>query len=350
MRKLWTLLMVLVMGLMVISCDSLTEDKKDDTSSNTEDDSTLFEQNDAGLLLVTNNGSEDLVLFYDSVRPANLIGGIRGLATRHRVRLPESGKLYVVHAVRYSEYKAAKGSEIGNLKVISSDLAYSDSTNETSCELGNAKYTGNCELSFQNQTQYYVEVGNGSANDEDLFYTMRPNSKESIFVDEIKNGYTLYMILNLPIKKNGKIVGIQRRFVEEWANMYQPTPSRVTPVVISSTEIAVAKATYTEGYVKIINNFNKGFNVNNGSTMLFSTLEHGVLASGEEEIYQLAGSSDGRPYSQMKLIAATASNNKAIPEFAVKNGYKYVIEIKSDGTIEIAEKGEIDPEEEEIIW
>mgnify|MGYP007069955716 CR=1 FL=1 len=61
------------------------------------------------------------------------------------------------------------------------------------------KWSGDCEIRFQNQTPYYIEVGKGSANDEDMFYTMRPNSTESVFVDYDRNGYILYMICNLPI-------------------------------------------------------------------------------------------------------------------------------------------------------
>lgn len=348
MKKNVSLLILLMISLMIFSCDSLISGNKEGEGENS--DSVFFEQDSDGLLLVTNNSNEDLVLFYDSVRPANIIGGIRGLSTRHRVKLPESGKLYVIHAVKYSEYKSVEADAISGLKIVSSDLAYSDPTNDTSCELGNSKYGGNCEIRFQNQTSYYIEVGNGSANDEDMFYTMRPNSTESIFVDYDKNGYALYMILNLPIKKNGKIVGIQRQFVEDWADLIMPTTDTVTSVPISSVEIAAAKASYTEGYVKIINNYNRGFTVKNGSTQLYSTLEHGVLASGNEEIYQLTGSTEGKPYSQVTLVAAVASNNKAIPEFSVKNGYKYTIEIKFDGTIEVVENGEIDPDEEELVW
>ena len=85
--------------------------------------------------------------------------------------------------------------------------------------------------------------------------------------------------------------------------------------------------------------------------MLYSTLDHGALASGADEVYQLAGTSDGREYSQLKLVAAVESNNKTVPSFSVKNGYKYLMTIAADGTIATSEIGKItEDEEEELTW
>lgn len=212
------------------------------------------------------------------------------------------------------------------------------------------KWSGDCEIRFQNQTPYYIAVGKGSANDEDMFYTMRPNSTESVFVDYDRNGYILYMICNLPIRKNNKIIGIQRKFVEDWADVIMPTTSTVTTQTISKTAVQTYSY-YTDGYVRVVNNYSRGFSLQNGTTMLYSTLDHGALASGADEVYQLAGTSDGREYSQLKLVAAVESNNKTVPSFSVKNGYKYLMTIAADGTITTSEIGKItEDEEEELTW
>lgn len=111
-----------------------------------------------------------------------------------------------------------------------------------------------------------------------------------------RNGYILYMICNLPIRKNNKIIGIQRKFVEDWADVIMPTTSTVTTQTISRTAVQTYSY-YTDGYVRVVNNYSRGFSLQNGTTMLYSTLDHGALASGADEVYQLAGTSDGRVFS-----------------------------------------------------
>ena len=61
--------MILIIGVMFISCDSTTENNEIDVNNNSNN---IFEQNFDGLLLVTNNDDEDLVLFYDFVQSASL--------------------------------------------------------------------------------------------------------------------------------------------------------------------------------------------------------------------------------------------------------------------------------------
>lgn len=353
MKKITTLLAGLVAFVLFASCVNPAKPNGNDNSGNgTSGNNTdpLFEQNSDGLLLVTNNSDQDLVLFYDTVKSDTMMGAINGNATRHKMKLPESGKLYVIHAVKYSDYKNAKtNAAIANLKVVDSALVYSDATGETSCDIGNSKYHGNCEIRFNNQTDWYVQVGNGSASDEDIFHTMKPNSIESVFVDYDNKGYVLYMILNQPIRKNGKITGIQRRFIEDWSDLYMPSEDRVTPVTINPIEVAKVKPIYKEAYIVVTNNSSSGYYLDNGSERLASTLQQYAIGSGLEAIFQLEAALDGRKYSQLKLTnPVSASRSINIPEATLKNGYVYSLEITADGTAEIVELGEIDPDSDEI--
>ena len=348
MKKLLSVLIALTMAFSFIACKN--DEDNDNSSSSASASAEVFKEQSDGLLLVTNTSQQDLALFHDSVSAANFMGAIRGGVAKHRMKLERGGQLYIIHAVKYSDYEKAKTSSVSGLKVVDSTLVYSDAVQDTSCSLGLAKYSGDCEIRFQNQTPYYVEVGKGSANDEDMFYTMKPNSTESVFVDYDKNGYVIYMICNLPIKRNNKIIGVQRKFVENWADILMPTPDKVTGKTISKTAVQTYSY-YTDGYVRIVNNFSSGFIVRNGETQLDSTLGHGALGSGNDEVYQLAGTSEGKNYSQIRLFGAGESNNKVIPAFSVKNGYKYLIEIKSDGTITTKEIGAIsEDEEEDLTW
>lgn len=230
MRKVSTLFMILIIGVMFISCDSTTENNEIDVNNNSNN---IFEQNFDGLLLVTNNDDEDLVLFYDFVQSANLIGGIKGGAIKHRVKLPETEKMYVIYVVKYSEYETVEESEISNLKVVCSTLIYSNPTNETTCEL-NTKYAGDCEIIFENETEYYIEIGNGSKNKQDVFCVIPPYSKESVFVSQNKNGHLLYIILNNIVMPENEILAVQRIFSDDWCANFLPTSLKKTIVSITS--------------------------------------------------------------------------------------------------------------------
>jgi hypothetical protein len=315
-----------------------------------EDD--IFKENVSGKLLTTNLGAEDLVLFYDSVRSANFIGGLPANANRFLIKLPDSNKMYVIYAIKYSDFKGKSSTEIQNIKVFDSTLVYSDPVNETTCRIGDPRLAGDGEFKFQNQTKYFIEVGDGSPNDEDRFFVMRPNAEDSIFVMSKSDGYKLCFTLNLPMKKNGKMLGVQRRFIEEWSDIFNPGKGRVENVVISNAAVTDAAPSYREGYLRIINNSGRGYRVRNGSEIINSTLERSAISNGEEMVWELSGddASPGKSYEQFKLEAAQTANNLPISKFHIQNGYKYTLTLNSNSTYTMSLGTPLNPEEEEITW
>jgi hypothetical protein len=288
----------------------------------------IFDEDTSGKLLTTNLGAEDLVLFYDSVRSTNLLGGLPGNANRFKMKLPESNKMYVIYAVKYSDYIGKSSAEVQNIKVLDSTLVYSDSLDETTCRIGDLKAVGTAEVRFTNQTSYYIQVGKDSANDEDFFYVMRPNSEASVFVmPESPLGIAFYMTLHLPIKKNGKIIGVQRRFIDEWSDIYTPQPGVVTAVTIDATNITASQPNYREGYLRIVNNSGRGYRVRNGSQYIESTIGLAAIPNAGEQVWELEGENNapGKSYAQLILQALSATNNLTISQFYIRNGYKYTL-------------------------
>jgi len=344
--------LVLVMGLVVgfVGCST---DDEGGNGGGTEDE--IFKENASGKLLTTNLGSEDLVLFYDTVRSTTLLGGLPANEERFKVKLPDSNKMYVIYAVKYSDYKGKSSAEILNLKVLDSTLVYSDPVNETTCRIGDPKAGGEGELKFRNQTNYYIEVGDGSPNDEDRFFVMRPYADDNVFVPPKSDGYRLCFKLILPIKKNGKIIGVQRQFIDDWGKIVDPRKGKPEEVTISSEAIAAIKPNYQEGYLRIINNYGDGFRVRNGFSPINSTLEKSVISNGEELVWELSGDEKepGRPYAQFRLVANQVANDITISEFHIQNGYKYTLTINpasSTPKYTISEGTPIDPNTEEITW
>jgi len=319
----------------------------------------IFKEKSDGRLITDNLGSEDLVLFWNIVRPANLLGGLPANADNFRIKLPESNKLGVVYAVKYSDYQGKSANEIPTIKVLDSTLVYSDPTADTSCRIGDPKSGGTAEVRFINQTNYYIEVGKNSSGDEALFYVMKPNSIDSVFVQPESAGYTMYMTLNLPMKKNGKITGVQRRFIDAWTKIIVPQTGRVESVSISSAEVVDADPNYREGYLRIVNNGGRGYRVYNGSQPIPSTIGFSAISNGDEQVWELLGDNyvddvtAGRTYAQFYLEAGQAANNLNVPSFKILNGYKYTMEIHPDGTnpkVTISAGTPLDPDEEEISW
>ena len=214
MRRFFGL--IIVMLVMLLGCTEVTEDNNESKD--------IFEENSDGLLLVTNKGNEDLVLFYDSVCSENLVGGIKAGAVNHRVKLPiiylAYVEAYIIYAVKYSEYETADKSALSNLKVVGSKLI-SYYNEEISCEF-NTEHTGDCEVVFSNDTEYCVEIGNGGTNRQDVLCVIPPYSKESIFVKE--DEYTFYIILNNIVASGSYGVQcIQRLFSNDWGEVFRPT-------------------------------------------------------------------------------------------------------------------------------
>lgn len=215
MRRFFGLIIVVLLVLL-FGCTEVTEDNNESKD--------IFEENSDGLLLVTNKGNEDLVLFYDSVCSENLIGGIKAGAVNHRVKLPTIYlayvEAYIIYAVKYSEYETVDKSALSNLKVVGSKLI-SYYNEEISCEF-NTEHTGDCEVVFSNDTEYCVEIGNGGTNRQDVLCVIPPYSKESIFVKE--DEYTFYIILNnIVAPGNYGVQCIQRLFSNDWGEVFRPT-------------------------------------------------------------------------------------------------------------------------------
>lgn len=346
MQKMWVFMLIVGLVMSFAGCG-------DDEGNGTEDE--IFKENASGKLLTTNLGSEDLVLFYDTVKSANLLGGLPGNSNRFKMRLPNSNRMYVIYAVKYSDYKGKSSAEVQNIKVLDSALVYSDPLNETPCRIGDPKAGGTAEIRFTNQTIYYIEAGKGSAGDEDLFFVMRPNSTDSVFTTPETDGFTMYMTLNLPMKKSGKITGVQRRFIDQWTDVIVPQTGRVSNILISNASVTASVPNYHEGYLRIVNNSGRGYRVRNGGEAIASTLGFSAIQNGDEQVWELKGenAAPGRPYSTFTLEAGSAENNLTISQFNIRNGYKYTLYLNQDSAPQrytISEGSALDPEAEEIEW
>jgi hypothetical protein len=329
------------------------DDADDGGAKDKTEDIPLFTEKADGKVLGNNTSTDDLVLFYDALLSSRVIGGLPANAKGHRMKLPSSGsggEFYVIRAVKYSDYKGKPAGEIANLKVVDSAFVYSDPNNDTSFDIGNPNFGGSVEIQFKNQVSNWIEIGKGSPAIEDRFYVLKPDSEGSVFVTPEKDGFPLYYTVHIPIKKSGQIIGVQRSYFD--ADRCDPQPGQPAIVTISSTGEKAIIPFYREGYVRVINNYERGYTMTNGSTVLYSTLRVSIIAAGKEQVFELLGAEgEGQNYEQLKLVSVQAQYNKNIPALKVKNGHAYTVEINASGEVSISDKViELNAEEEEIQW
>ena len=346
--------LVLIAGLIIglTGCPTKNDDGKNNGGG---EDDAIFKENAAGRLITANLGAEDLVLFYDSVKNANLLGGLPANADQFKIKLPDSNKMYVIYAVRYSDYKGKSSAEIPNLKVIDSTLVYSDLTEETGCRIGDPKSGGEGEFKFRNQTNYFIEVGDDSPSESARFFVMQPYGDASVFVEERKDGYRLCLTLFLPMRKSGKIIGVQRQYVDKWTKKWDPRKGGPEEVTVSPELLVELKPNYEDGYLRVINNYGEALSVRNGSTPKESTIGKTIIKNGEEQVFEFSGNNDtpGRPYAQFRFVAGQIANDIAISEFYIQNGYKYTLTLNpasSTPKYTISEGTPLVPNAEEITW
>ena len=113
-EKLKFFCFLLIAALAFMACPTSAEDEGD---GNGDSKGTLFAEKGDGKLLVSNTSGDDLVLFYDTIQSNKVLGGISGNKNEHRMKLPSSGgtgAFYVIHAVKYADYRDAPASEISN--------------------------------------------------------------------------------------------------------------------------------------------------------------------------------------------------------------------------------------------
>lgn len=194
-RKLGLLVAAAVMVGMFTSCINIMGDRKNNseptTNTNVVDGVDYGDYASNYALIVKNNTSKDMVIFYGEPANGQIVGGVKGNATTHlkkNASIFKSATDYVVYVVTkedYNQYYKQDPQTLASSPYTTFYAVYNDKcVNEYVYEISNS-LQGKYKLILNNGSKYNVELRNKSPeNGEVLAFALAQSYEMSYKMDE----------------------------------------------------------------------------------------------------------------------------------------------------------------------
>ncbi len=299
MKKLLSILVLAVFGLSFTSCIFFHENNTSNNSNNGNNNTTITipeqykdfynyptgKQNANGTLTLNNQVNSKVLVFTDSVAPANYIGTIPALSSIN-VKL-ESGKFFNIVAVQESAYETAISTSTDKNPVYPAQinkLGYYSDIQAYSISVSPENLTGGATWIFNNNTNYWVSIENVD-NSGETYAVISPNAKRVTIPVKKDTSYAYKVVYRKELKYNNTIIA-----VAEKTNMSENDEASFYNLDSFTTDLdGVATADeYADlaPTVQFINNSGKTVRVYNGQVQLSDagisahdyTLANGVTA------------------------------------------------------------------------
>lgn len=275
----FTLASVLIIG---VSCNINVENDNGD-GKNDEVVDTIFKDfynypkgyvSANGLLEVTNQVAQEVLLFQSSVSPENYVGTVPASSSA-KLALPKSEKFYTLVSVAKSAYKKdpIEATQTSNLVYYSEKQAYKVSVSPSDL-------TGTGTWIFNNHTNYWVEIesvdGTGTK-----FAVIQPNTMRVKIPVQLNKAYDYKITYKKELKYNDKIVAIADSSIKEQndtiflTNDFKETVTDLSGTSTLADDLAPS--------ILLINNTSKALRVYNGQKQLSNIgvdVEDFVLMAG----------------------------------------------------------------------
>ncbi|MCR5126191.1 MAG: hypothetical protein K6B43_13525 [Treponema sp.] len=230
-------------------------------------------QNSTGTLTLKNQVNSKVLVFTDSVAPANYIGTIPAQETI-KVKLT-AGKFYNIVAVQQSVYE-----ENPELAAQTSKLAYYSDTQAYTVSVSPDNLTGSATWVFNNNTNYWVSVEHVD-NSGETFAVIAPNAKRVSIPVQTNNSYPYKIVYKKELKYNNMTIAVAEKTAmaeNDEASFYN-----LTTFTTDINGTATANDDDLAPCVQFINNTGKTIRVYNGQVQLTDagiSTEDYTLASG----------------------------------------------------------------------
>ena len=273
-------------------------------------------QSGSGSLYVTNNRTEALVLFKDSIAEGSavkngaLLQVVPSGALNFRVAAPEG--CYILRVARFTD-PAGSAFDFAGAEEICSRLVLIDSS-DTYIAFA-ATGSGNARLEVTNSTDFYVEIHVGSF-EGGILGTVPPNAQTMLYLEA--GSYNLYPVSIMMQYSGDEVVGVYKQKLNEAADAKQVSEGLATSYVISASISPI----HVSAYLKIQNDYAKGLKLYSGDTLLQSLVGHETINAGSTEIYALSveESTGIRTYAAL-VLRATDASAIALPSLEASRGY-----------------------------
>ena len=160
-------------------------------------------QDSTGTLTLKNQVNSKVLVFTDSVSPANYIGTIPAGSTI-KVKL-SSGKFYNIVAVQQSAYEADP-----DLASQTNKMAYYSDTQAYTVSVSPDNLTGGATWIFNNNTNYWVSIENVD-NSGDTYAVISPNAKRVSIPVQKNTSYPYKIVYRKELKYNNTIIAVAEK-------------------------------------------------------------------------------------------------------------------------------------------
>ena len=215
-------------------------------------------QNSTGTLTLKNQVNSKVLVFTDSVDPANYIGTIPAMESI-KVKLT-AGKFYNIVAVQQSVYE-----ETPTLASQTSKLAYYSDTQAYQVSVSPENLTGSATWIFNNNTNYWVSIEHVD-NSGETFAVVAPNAKRVSVPVQTNASYPYKIVYKKELKYNNITIA-----VAEKTSMAENDEASFYNLTTFTTDLnGTAAQEYDDlaPTVQFINNTGKTIRVYNGQVQL----------------------------------------------------------------------------------
>lgn len=350
MKKLLSIFALAIIGLSFTSCFFFPRDNNSGNGNSNGNGNTNNEipeiykdfynyptgkQNETGTLTLKNLVNSSVLVFTDSVAPANYIGTIPALSSI-KVKLT-AGKFYNIVAVQKSVYETNP-----ELASQTNKLAYYSDIQAYSISVSPENLTGGATWIFNNNTNYWVSIENVN-NSNDIYAVISPNAKRVSIPVQKNTSYAYKVVYRKELKYNNVVIA-----AAEKTSMEENDEASFYNLDSFTTDLnGVATA---DGYadlaptVQFINNSGKTLRVYNGQVQLSDagiSADDYTLANGVTAYF--AAFTAGTDSTALNIRSvAWKGNPKCTENVTFEAGKVYIVKVTEN-------KGE-DKETNPVIW
>ena len=291
----------------------------------------LFATGGRGSLTINNQASFDVIIFAGKVSNNNVMGGIRAGQSRtfdlSTLSLPGTNGSFLIRATSFEQYNRR------NARVREDDVVYTglvvfdlnDPRQKTNLNIFASISDNEGEFVWvSNTSKFVLELRVGSPNGEKMA-TLAPfqtNKAIPLRPQQRNMPYEFYATYVYVDPETNEIVNFAARGMEERQRRI-PSADRVNPMVFPGPT-NTSQIAYQNGFLRVNNQTNAGFNLKDGTTWLFDQKGIPLVESGMIMTYDLPSlrGEAGQPYTNI-IMEFDNTREVRLNRFDVKPGVVY---------------------------
>jgi hypothetical protein len=291
-----------------------------------------------GILSVSNNIDESLILFAGSINNQNIIGGIRNLGSRYFDifdNVPAGVGSFLLRAVKETNYRA-KGSNLAEDDIIFAHIVTYDTRSPREVRINIQKSLGGeAQIYANNDSDMVLEIRLNSPTGQAITTLAPWERNKLIYLDPNSRGYQFFPVFQYYDRKAMGIRTVAANGLNDSIMMAPVVPGSGRSIPLLPFEFN-SRDLFSPFATLIVRNELRGaIYFSQGTNPLTSQSGMEMINPGTE-IFEL----DLNNQKSLVMggfnidVGRGASNYIKIPDFKYEAGVNYELRVKSDGSIE----------------